>query len=123
MIIADIAQVSPTFIYFPSVPRMPFEKIYTLHATSSIEDKEQLKQAVGLGVKVRMMKEAGEEVPADLQQRFDAAEEKLGRTSAGCSAKHPGVRHRRGSDHAGDPRLLLRLRRRRARVPVMKSYG
>jgi long-chain acyl-CoA synthetase len=73
MIIADIAQVSPT--YFPSVPRM-FEKIYTL-ATSSIEDKEQLGQAVQLGVKVRTMREAGEEVPAELQQAFDQAEEKL----------------------------------------------
>ena len=73
MIIADIAQVSPT--YFPSVPRM-FEKIYTL-ATSSVEDKEQLKQAVQVGVKVRMMREAGEEVPAELQQAFDATEEKL----------------------------------------------
>ena len=73
MIIADIAQVSPT--YFPSVPRM-FEKIYTL-ATSQIEDKEQLKQAVGLGVKVRMMQEAGQEVPPELQQHFDAAEERL----------------------------------------------
>ncbi|MDQ5834170.1 MAG: AMP-dependent synthetase/ligase, partial [Actinomycetota bacterium] len=73
MIIADIAQVGPT--YFPSVPRM-FEKIYTL-ATSQIEDKEQLKQAVGLGVKVRMMKKAGQEVPPELQQHFDGAEEKL----------------------------------------------
>ena len=73
MIIADIAQVSPT--YFPSVPRM-FEKIYTL-ATSSVEDKEQLKQAVQVGVKVRMMREAGEEVPAELQQAFDATEDKL----------------------------------------------
>ena len=73
MIIADIAQVSPT--YFPSVPRM-FEKIYTL-ATSNIEDKEQLRQAVEVGVKVRTMKEAGQQVPAELQQHFDAAEEKL----------------------------------------------
>jgi long-chain acyl-CoA synthetase len=73
MIIADIAQVSPT--YFPSVPRM-FEKIYTL-ATSSLEDKNQLKQAVQVGVKVRMMREAGQEVPAELQAGFDAAEEKL----------------------------------------------
>ena len=39
-IIADIAQVSPS--YFPSVPRM-FEKIYTL-ATANVEDKEQLEQ-------------------------------------------------------------------------------
>ena len=73
MIIADIAQVKPTF--FPSVPRM-FEKIYTL-ATSATEDKEGLKKAVQVGVKVRMMREAGEEVPAELQQGFDQAEEKL----------------------------------------------
>jgi long-chain acyl-CoA synthetase len=73
MIIADIAQVSPT--YFPSVPRM-FEKIYTM-ATSSIQDKEGLRKAVEVGVKVRMMREAGEEVPAELQQAFDASEEQL----------------------------------------------
>jgi long-chain acyl-CoA synthetase len=73
MIIADITQVNPSF--FPSVPRM-FEKIYTL-ATSNIEDKEQLRQAVQVGVKVRMMREAGEEVPEALQQGFDQAEEKL----------------------------------------------
>jgi long-chain acyl-CoA synthetase len=73
MIIADIAQVSPT--YFPSVPRM-FEKIYTM-ATSSIDDKEGLRKAVEVGVKVRMMREAGEQVPAELQQAFDASEEKL----------------------------------------------
>ncbi len=73
MIIADIAQVSPS--YFPSVPRM-FEKIYTL-ATANVEDRAQLEQAVKLGVKVRMMREAGQEVPAELQQHFDAAEEKL----------------------------------------------
>jgi long-chain acyl-CoA synthetase len=73
MIIADIAQVSPSF--FPSVPRM-FEKIYTL-ATSNIEDKEQLEKAVQVGVKVRMMRAAGEDVPEQLQQGFDQAEEKL----------------------------------------------
>jgi long-chain acyl-CoA synthetase len=73
MIIADITQVQPSF--FPSVPRM-FEKIYTL-ATSNIEDKEGLEKAVDVGVKVRMMREAGEEVPEQLQQGFDQAEEKL----------------------------------------------
>jgi long-chain acyl-CoA synthetase len=65
--------VNPSF--FPSVPRM-FEKIYTL-ATSNIEDKEGLQRAVQLGVRVRMMREAGEEVPEELQQAFDQAEEKL----------------------------------------------
>ena len=73
MIIADITQVNPSF--FPSVPRM-FEKIYTL-ATSSIEDREGLEKAVEVGVKVRMMREAGEEVPEQLQAAFDKAEESL----------------------------------------------
>jgi len=73
MIIADITQVNPSF--FPSVPRM-FEKIYTL-ATSQIEDKEGLRKAVDVGVKVRTMREAGEAVPAELEQAFDQAEEKL----------------------------------------------
>src|SRR5215211_6445189 len=73
MIIADITQVNPSF--FPSVPRM-FEKIYTL-ATSNIADKEQLQKAVQLGVKVRVMREAGEEVPGELQQAFDQADETL----------------------------------------------
>jgi long-chain acyl-CoA synthetase len=73
MIIADIAQLSPT--YFPSVPRM-FEKIYTL-ATSSVEDQDQLRQAVALGVKVRTMQLEGKEVPPELQAGFDQAEEKL----------------------------------------------
>ncbi len=73
MIIADITQVNPSF--FPSVPRM-FEKIYTL-ATSQIEDKEGLAKAVQVGVKVRMMREAGQDVPEELQAAFDQAEEKL----------------------------------------------
>src|SRR5215216_4903111 len=73
LILADIVQVSPTF--FPSVPRM-FEKIYTL-ATSNVEDPEQLRKAIELGVKVRLMRDAGEEVPEELQRAFDKAEEKL----------------------------------------------
>src|SRR5215218_702501 len=73
MIIADITQVNPTF--FPSVPRM-FEKIYTL-ATSNIEDKEQLQKAVEVGMTVRTMRDAGEEVPEELQAAFEGAEESL----------------------------------------------
>jgi long-chain acyl-CoA synthetase len=72
-IVPNLMEVKPT--YFPSVPRM-FEKIYTL-ATSAAEDPEQLKQAVALGLEVREMERRGEEVPADLRQRFDAAEERL----------------------------------------------
>jgi long-chain acyl-CoA synthetase len=72
-IVPNLMEVKPT--YFPSVPRM-FEKIYTL-ATSAAEDKEQLKQAVALGLKVRLMQQRGEEVPAELQAAFEQADEKL----------------------------------------------
>jgi long-chain acyl-CoA synthetase len=72
-IVPNLMEVKPT--YFPSVPRM-FEKIYTL-ATNAAEDKEQLQQAVALGLKVREMQREGQEVPADLQAAFDQADEKL----------------------------------------------
>jgi long-chain acyl-CoA synthetase len=72
-IVPNLMEVKPT--YFPSVPRM-FEKIYTL-ATSAAEDPEQLKQAIALGLEVRELQRTGQEVPAQLQQAFDAADEKL----------------------------------------------
>jgi long-chain acyl-CoA synthetase len=72
-IIPDLTAVNPS--YFPSVPRM-FEKIYTL-ATSNAPDKEQLRKAVEVGVKVRVLRVQGEDVPAELQQAFDASEEAL----------------------------------------------
>src|SRR3954466_2427372 len=70
-IIPELTEVNPT--YFPSVPRM-FEKIYTL-ATSAAGDPAKLRKSVELGLEVRQLRERGEEVPADLQQAFDAAEE------------------------------------------------
>lgn len=72
-IISNLMETKPT--YFPSVPRM-FEKIYTL-ATSAAEDKQQLQAAVDLGLKVRQMRERGEEVPAELEAAFNQADEKL----------------------------------------------
>jgi long-chain acyl-CoA synthetase len=72
-IVPDLQEVRPHF--FPSVPRI-FEKIYTL-ATSNAPDREQLQQAVKLGVKVREMVQRGEEIPAELQEPFDKAEEAL----------------------------------------------
>ncbi|MDP9134754.1 MAG: AMP-binding protein, partial [Actinomycetota bacterium] len=72
-IVPNLIEVKPT--YFPSVPRM-FEKIYTL-ATSSIEDKDGLRKAVEVGVKVRQLQQRGEDVPDQLQQGFDKSEEEL----------------------------------------------
>jgi long-chain acyl-CoA synthetase len=72
-IVPNLMEVKPT--YFPSVPRM-FEKIYTL-ATSAAEDPEQLQQAIALGLKVRELRRTGQDVPDELAQAFDAADEKL----------------------------------------------
>jgi long-chain acyl-CoA synthetase len=72
-IVPNLIEVKPT--YFPSVPRM-FEKIYTL-ATNAAEDKDELQAAVDLGLKVRLMRLEGQEVPAELETAFDQAEEKL----------------------------------------------
>jgi long-chain acyl-CoA synthetase len=72
-IIPELTHVNPT--YFPSVPRM-FEKIYTL-ATSAADDPEKLRKSVEVGVAVRQIRERGEDVPAELEQAFEQAEEAL----------------------------------------------
>src|SRR3954468_5626688 len=72
-IVPNLMELKPT--YFPSVPRI-FEKIYTL-ARSNAEDVAALDKAVELGTKVRLMRERGEEVPAELQGHFDRAESEL----------------------------------------------
>jgi long-chain acyl-CoA synthetase len=71
-IIAELSEVKPT--YLPSVPRI-FEKLYTL--VTAHGDVEQIKAATQVGVKVRQLQAAGQEVPPELQAHFDGAEEKL----------------------------------------------
>src|SRR4051794_25149591 len=71
-IVPELMAVKPT--YMPSVPRI-FEKIYTLVTSSG--DPEQIRQATGLGLKVRALQEAGEPVPDQLQAAFDKADAEL----------------------------------------------
>ena len=71
-IIGELAEVQPTFL--PSVPRI-FEKIYTL--VSANADPQELAGAVQVGVRVRELQESGEPIPAELQEPFEQAEEKL----------------------------------------------
>ena len=71
-IVVELNEVHPT--YLPSVPRI-FEKIYTLVTANG--DPARIKAATQVGLKVRRLQEAGQEVPAELQQHFDAAEEAL----------------------------------------------
>ena len=74
-IVPELQQVSPT--YLPSVPRI-FEKIYTLALSSQPpEVQENMQAAAKLGVKVRDLKVRGEEVPLELLEPFEAAEEQL----------------------------------------------
>jgi long-chain acyl-CoA synthetase len=64
-IVEEIARTRPT--YLPSVPRI-FEKIYNLavnmQAKASDEDQQRFKQAIKLGVEVRLRQSRGDDVPA-----------------------------------------------------------
>jgi long-chain acyl-CoA synthetase len=71
-IIPELSEVKPS--YLPSVPRI-FEKLYTM--VTAHGDAEQIKAATQLGVKVRELQAAGQQVPPELQAHFDAADEKL----------------------------------------------
>jgi long-chain acyl-CoA synthetase len=77
-ILPELMEVKPT--YLPSVPRV-FEKIYTVAQgaiqAQSAEDQERSKKAIEVGVKVRDMQIRGEEIPAELQEAFDQADEQL----------------------------------------------
>jgi len=71
-VVAELQEVRPT--YLPSVPRI-FEKIYTL--VTSQGDPELIKGATKVGLKVRDLQAAGQDVPAELQAQFDQADELL----------------------------------------------
>jgi long-chain acyl-CoA synthetase len=74
-IVPELAEVKPT--YMPSVPRI-FEKIYTL-ATGKLsdDDRERLRQAVELGVKVRDLEARGEPVADELRKAYEVADERV----------------------------------------------
>ena len=71
-IVPELVEVKPS--YLPSVPRI-FEKIYTLVTANG--DPAKIKAATQVGLKVRELQAAGQPVPAELQQHFDAADEAL----------------------------------------------
>jgi len=77
-IIGELGEVKPT--YLPSVPRI-FEKIYTMAngyiASQGPEAVERAKKAVELGIKVRDLQNAGQEVPEQLLEPFKAADEQM----------------------------------------------
>jgi long-chain acyl-CoA synthetase len=77
-VIEELVETHPT--YLPSVPRI-FEKLYTaamkLQEQASDEDRERFQRAIKLGVEVRRRRQRGEPVPAEMEQAFAAADERL----------------------------------------------
>ena len=71
-IVPDLMAVKPH--YLPSVPRI-FEKIYTLVTSSG--DPEKIRAATQLGLKVRQLKAAGQEIAEQLREPFEKAEAEL----------------------------------------------
>jgi long-chain acyl-CoA synthetase len=88
-ILQELLETEPT--YLPSVPRI-FEKLYTaamkLQEQAGDEDRARFGQAIKLGVDVRRRRERGEDVPADLRQAFDQAEEQLFQPVRGLFGGH-----------------------------------
>jgi long-chain acyl-CoA synthetase len=72
-IIPELMETKPTYV--PSVPRI-FEKIYAL-ALAMAPDEQQLRDAVKLGVEVRQRRRRGEDIPDQMAQAFDRADEAL----------------------------------------------
>jgi long-chain acyl-CoA synthetase len=77
-IVDEIQETHPDYV--PSVPRI-FEKIYTLAtaqlAQASPEQREQFRQAVKLGVKVRDLEVHGQPVPDELRKPFEQADKMI----------------------------------------------
>ena len=77
-ILQELIETKPTYV--PSVPRI-FEKLYgaalKLQAQASDEDRARFAKAITLGVDVRQRIARGEEIPTELQQAFDQADERL----------------------------------------------
>ena len=77
-ILAEIIETKPTYV--PSVPRI-FEKLYgaamKMVASGSEEEQERFRKAIKLGVEVRMRRQRGDEVPAELAEQFEQADKEI----------------------------------------------
>ncbi|SER41295.1 long-chain acyl-CoA synthetase [Lentzea xinjiangensis] len=112
-IVPELAEVRPTFL--PSVPRV-FEKIYTL-VTSAVP-REQLDQAVALGLEVRRRRAAGEPVPPEMAAAFEAADVVFAKVRAVFGGRLAQAL----SGAAPISRDVLRFFHA-AGVPVLEGYG
>jgi long-chain acyl-CoA synthetase len=113
-IIPELSEVQPT--YLPSVPRI-FEKLYTF-VTAQVEP-ELLTRATEVGLEVRALEMAGQEIPAELQQAYDQADERLFKLVRGAF----GGRLREAVTGAAPIAKEILEFFYAAGVPVMEGYG
>jgi long-chain acyl-CoA synthetase len=77
-ILAELIETQPTYV--PSVPRI-FEKLYaaamTMVESAGEEERERFRNAVKLGVEVRMRHDHGETVPDALAEPFERADQEI----------------------------------------------
>jgi long-chain acyl-CoA synthetase len=77
-ILGEIVETKPTYI--PSVPRI-YEKLYgaamKMQEQASEADQKRFHEAVKLGVEVRNRQMRGEDIPANLQRKFDMADARI----------------------------------------------
>ena len=110
-IVPDLMAVKPA--YLPSVPRI-FEKIYTLVTAHS--DPEKIAAATQLGLQGPAHAGGRRAGPARAPGRVRPGRRRAVRQRAQHLRRQPQAGHvRRRADRQGDPRVLLRLRRARAR--------
>jgi long-chain acyl-CoA synthetase len=113
-IIPELSEVAPT--YLPSVPRL-FEKLYTL--VTSQADPALVAKATEVGLQVRRLQDAGEDIPPELQATYDRADEGLFRAVRGAF----GGRLREAVSGAAPIAKEILEFFYAAGVPVMEGYG
>ncbi|HEY2772330.1 MAG TPA: long-chain fatty acid--CoA ligase [Solirubrobacteraceae bacterium] len=77
-ILQEIIETKPT--YLPSVPRI-FEKLFAaamgMKEKASAEDQERMEQGIKLGIEVRRRQQRGEEIPDELREPFEQADQEI----------------------------------------------
>ena len=114
LIVPELMEVHPD--YLPSVPRI-FEKIYTL--VTSNGDPEQIKGAVGVGLKVRELEAAGQPVPDELRAHYEKADKALFKNVRGAFG---GKLKQANTGAAPIAKEILEFFYA-CGVPVMEGYG
>jgi long-chain acyl-CoA synthetase len=113
-IIPELSEVRPT--YLPSVPRI-FEKLYTF--VTSQADPELVAQATQIGLKIRELEAAGQEIPDDLRAAYHQADERLFKSARAAF----GGRLREAVTGAAPIAKEILEFFYAAGVPVMEGYG